>query len=200
MRLRITKPHPADYRDEAALLSDCRRGVRAAQRRLYEQHAAKMLVVCRRYLRDEYEAEDALLRAFAKVFQNLDRYAATGSFEGWIRRIVVNEALMQVRKQKLMYAHVEAEVLDRTPDENSVDTALEADDLLQLVQRLPTGYRTVFNLYAIEGYSHQEIAEQLDISPGTSKSQLSRARALLQSYLRQQEAIGKKKASYAGLE
>ena len=196
MKLRLSRA-PADYHDEATLLRDCRRQVRSAQRHLYERFAPQMLAVSQRYLRDDFEAEDALLRAFAKVFAHLDRFEGTGSLEGWVRRIVVNEALMTLRRGKLMYAHVETVQAEAAPGLQPADSSLEADDLLAMVQRLPTGYRTVFNLYAVEGYHHQEIAQQLGISVGTSKSQLSRARLLLQSYLRQNETIAKKNVSHA---
>ncbi|SDL53644.1 RNA polymerase sigma-70 factor, ECF subfamily [Catalinimonas alkaloidigena] len=196
MKLRFTRTD-RQYTHEKELVQDCQAGVRAAQRHLYEHYAPKMLVVCQRYLRDDYEAEDALVRGFTKVFQHLHQYEGNGSFEGWIRRIMVNEALMQLRKSRLMFVHTEVEALQYQPDYRTVDTSLEAEDLMNLVCQLPDGYRTVFNLYAIEGYSHKEIADQLGISESTSKSQLSRARVLLQEYLRKSDLYSKKKASHA---
>jgi RNA polymerase sigma-70 factor (ECF subfamily) len=129
------------------------------------------------------EAEDVLVVAFTKVFERIDQFKAEGSFEGWLRRIVVNESLTYLRRNKNMYLETEIEKVDKNTDFSQLENHLEADDLLRMVGELPTGYRMVFNLYAIDGYSHKEIAEQLAISENTSKSQLSRARALLQKKL-----------------
>ena len=126
-----------------------------------------------------------------KVFEKLEQYNGEGSFEGWIRRIMVNESLMYIRKHKNMSLEVEVEKAEMKPDYQSLESTLETDDLMRLITELPVGYRTVFNLYAIEGYSHKEIAEQLGINENTSKSQLSRARKYLQNRLAelQQEAL-----------
>lgn len=168
---------------EEQLIRQCQKADRKAQKMVYEKYAGKMLAVCKRYLRRQDEAEDALLQAFLKVFQKIDLYKSQGSFEGWIRRIVVNECLNMIRSQKMLFVDIEAPQLAQTLDYETLNTQLEAEDLMNLLEKLPAGYRTVFNLYAIEGYSHQEIAELLQISEGTSKSQLSRARQLLQKYL-----------------
>ncbi|GAB1445823.1 hypothetical protein MASR2M41_15510 [Flammeovirgaceae bacterium] len=129
------------------------------------------------------EAEDVLVVAFTKVFEKIDQYKAEGSFEGWLRRIIVNESLTYLRRNKNMYLETEIEKVDQSPNFSQLENNLEVDDLLKMVGELPTGYRMVFNLYAIDGYSHKEIAEQLEISESTSKSQLSRARVLLQRKL-----------------
>ena len=167
---------------EADLIAACVRGEHRAQRQLYDQLAGLMLTVCRRYLKRREDAEEALLLGFAKMFRALPSYRFAGSFEGWVRRIMVNEALMQLRQRETLTSSFEdfaqPENLATTPA--TADTQLQAEDLLALLATLPTGYRTVFNLYALEGYGHQEIAELLGISEGTSKSQLSKARALLQ--------------------
>ena len=167
---------------EADLIAACVRGEHRAQRQLYDQLAGLMLSVCRRYLKRREDAEEALLLGFAKMFRALPNYRFEGSFEGWVRRIMVNESLMQLRQRELMTVSfeefVQPEALAVTAA--TADTALQAEDLMNLLATLPTGYRTVFNLYALEGYGHQEIAELLGISEGTSKSQLSKARALLQ--------------------
>ncbi len=167
---------------ETDLIAACVRGEHRAQRQLYDQLAGLMLTVCRRYLKRREDAEEALLLGFAKVFRALPTFRFEGSFEGWVRRIMVNEALMQLRQHEMMTVSFEEflqpENLATTPA--TADTQLQADDLLALLAGLPAGYRTVFNLYALEGYGHQEIAELLGISEGTSKSQLSKARALLQ--------------------
>ncbi len=168
---------------ETELIEGCKRKDRAAQKALYEQMAGRMLSLCCRYVKDRMEAEDILVTSFAKVFDRIGQFKKKGSFEGWIRKIVVNESLSYLRKNKNMYLETELEAANREPDLSSADTKLEADDLLKLVSELPTGYRIVFNMYAIDGYSHKEIANQLGISENTSKSQLSRARGQLQNKL-----------------
>jgi RNA polymerase sigma-70 factor (ECF subfamily) len=167
---------------QADLIAACVRGEHRAQRQLYDQLAGLMLTVCRRYLKRREDAEEALLLGFAKMFRALPNYRFEGSFEGWVRRIMVNEALMQLRQHEKMLVSFEdfaqRENLATTPA--TADTQLQAEDLMELLASLPVGYRTVFNLYALEGYGHQEIAELLGITEGTSKSQLSKARAMLQ--------------------
>ncbi|MGE0587978.1 MAG: RNA polymerase sigma factor [Cyclobacteriaceae bacterium] len=172
---------------ESEWIEGCKRQDARAQRSLYEHFSAKMYALCCRYIPSKMEAEDVLVTAFTKLFERIDQYKGEGSFEGWIRRIVVNESLTYLRRNKNMYLETEIEVVDRTPDYAHLDTHLEAADLMRLVGDLPTGYRMVFNLYAIDGYSHKEIADQLGISENTSKSQLSRARALLQKKLIEME-------------
>jgi RNA polymerase sigma factor (sigma-70 family) len=171
---------------EEKLILGCQKQEAMAQRKVYEQFAPRMLGLCRRYLTDEMQAEDVMIGGFVKVFEKINGFKSEGSFEGWIRRIMINEALAFLRKQKSLGLTVAMEDLYEEPVFTAEDTGLEAEDLLKLVQQLPDGYRTVFNLFAIEGYSHQEIAEMLHISEGTSKSQLSRARNLLQQYLKMQ--------------
>ena len=152
-----------------------------AQTRLYEKFASKMLAVCNRYVGDKMEAEDVMIEGFMKIFDKIDQFTFQGSFEGWVRRIMINEALMYVRSKKMIAVDLEYAIEE--PNDAAFSTDLEAEDLLRLIEQLPEGYRMVFNLYAIEGYNHQEIGELLGISEGTSKSQLSRARAILQSKL-----------------
>lgn len=168
---------------EDKLLEACRRGDRKAQYELYEKYAPLMFSVCRRYVMQLQEAEDILVCGFTKVFQRLDQFKGQGSFEGWVRRIIVNEALTFIRRNKIMYLEVEIEKAGREPDFQKMSDQLEVEDLEKMIDRLPIGYKTVFNLYAIKGFSHKEIAEKLDISENTSKSQLSRARAHLQQLL-----------------
>lgn len=134
------------------------------------------------------EAEDVLVTAFTKILERINQYKGEGSFEGWIRRVVVNEALTYLRRNRSMYIETELEAADRDPDYQHINDHLEAEDLMNMIQELPAGYRMVFNLYAIDGYSHKEIAEQLNISENTSKSQLSRARIFLQKLLVEREA------------
>lgn len=187
MRLKIHRS------DEEVLIQKCRKSDRQAQKELYNKYSSKMFGICLRYVKDSAQAEDVTITAFVKIFKKIDQFKADGSFEGWIRRIVVNESLGYIRKNKSMYLEVDIEMADREPDYSSLNNQLEAEDLMTLVQELPTGYRTVFNLYAIEGYSHKEIADELGVSVNTSKSQLSRARALLQKQLLETEAVLNKK-------
>ncbi len=172
---------------EEKLLEGCQKGDRKAQRDLYDKYAPLMFSVCRRYISDSAEAEDVLVCGFTKVLSKIDQFKGDGSFEGWIRRIMVNEALSYIRKNKSMYLEVEIEKADREPDYRQIQDQLEVEDLQKMISRLPSGYRTVFNLYAIEGFSHKEIAEKLGVSENTSKSQLSRARTHLQKFLLQAE-------------
>jgi RNA polymerase sigma-70 factor (ECF subfamily) len=169
---------------EEKLIRACQKGDAIAQREIYNKYSRKMLGVCMRYVNSQFEAEDILISGFMRVFGKIEQYKHEGSFEGWLRRVMVNEALGYIRKNKSIYLEVEIEKADYQQDVHTeAATDLEAEDLLKLVQQLPQGYKTVFNLYAIEGYSHKEIADMLQISENTSKSQLSRARALLQQYL-----------------
>jgi RNA polymerase sigma-70 factor (ECF subfamily) len=153
-----------------------------AQSMLYERYSPKMLSICLRYMGDVMEAEDVMIEGFMRIFDKISQFNFKGSFEGWMRRIMVNEALMRLRGKKMI--NVELDEVRQESSGVSVESNINAEELLKLVNELPVGYRTVFNLFAIEGYSHAEIAEQLEISEGTSKSQLSRARALLQERLK----------------
>ncbi len=177
------------------LINGCLQRDSAAQKQLYDRFAPKMYSICYRYVRNSMEAEDILVTAFMKVFDKIEQFKSEGSFEGWIRRIVVNEALTQLRKNRTMYLETDIEQADREPDYDQLSDHLEAEDLLNMIQELPAGYRVVFNMYAIDGYSHKEIAEQLGISENTSKSQLSRARTYLQKLLVDQQWISNKKMS-----
>jgi RNA polymerase sigma-70 factor (ECF subfamily) len=139
------------------------------------------------------EAEDVLVTAFMKVFDKIAQFKSEGSFEGWIRRIVVNEALTHLRRNRSMYLETDLEQADREPDYSNLGDHLEAEDLLNMIREMPSGYRIVFNMYAIDGYSHKEIADHLGISENTSKSQLSRARTYLQKILAAQDSDLKSK-------
>jgi RNA polymerase sigma factor (sigma-70 family) len=146
-----------------------------------------MFRLCYRYVREQQEAEDILCKGFHKVFQHIAQFEDRGeaSLQKWITRIMVNEALMYLRKHKMEL--VSEDAANAIPAGTRTDSALEAEYLYNLIRALPLGYRTVFNLFCIEGYSHAEIAEQLGITEGTSKSQLSKARAMLQDMLNIQE-------------
>jgi RNA polymerase sigma-70 factor (ECF subfamily) len=175
--------------NEKELITGCLRRERSAQKHLYDFYSSRMYALCYRYVKDSMDAEDILVTAFTKILDRIDQYKGEGSFEGWIRRIMVNEALTFLRKNRSMYVETDLEAADREPDYESISDHLEAEELMDLIQELPTGYRIVFNLYAIDGYSHKEIAAQLGISENTSKSQLSRARVFLQKRLADQQSM-----------
>ncbi|WP_207429728.1 RNA polymerase sigma factor [Pedobacter sp. SYSU D00535] len=178
------------------LLEGCRRGERRAQELLYKMLASRMLGVCTRYAKDRYEAEDMLQIGFVKVFQKVKEFRGEGSFEGWIRRIMVNSAIEVYRKNQRMLDVVDINEVYDVQQVTFDMNGLETKDLLRLIQQLPAGYKLVFNLYAIEGYSHKEIADQLGITEGASKSQLSRARAVLKEKIMKLE--GSKYVDHVG--
>lgn len=168
---------------EDQLIKACIEKDGKAQRSIYEKYAPQMYPICLRYVQEVSAAEDVLITGFMKVFDKMNSYSGRGSLGAWIRRIMINESLGYLRKNKTMYLEVEIEVADREPNLQHVQDHLQAQDLMKMVSDLPMGYRTVFNLYAIEGYSHKEISKLLGISQNTSKSQLSRARSLLRQKL-----------------
>lgn len=177
--------------NEEQLVNKCLEKDTLAQKQLFEVYSRRMMGVCLRYSKDTDEAQDVLQMGFIKVFEKLEMYNHKGSLEGWIRKIIVNTALDNIRKNKKLMNNVEIEKVDyqlQNYNENAID-ALSAQDLLKVIQCMPTGFRTVFNLYVIEGYSHKEIADELNISVNTSKSQFSRARAYLQKILIKDEVI-----------
>lgn len=172
-----------DKGQESDLITACRRGDRHAQQRLYDLFSGRMYGVSIRYVKNSMLAEDVVVMAFTRVFDKIGQFKGAGSFEGWIRKITVNEALTVLRKNRTMALETSLAQADREPDYDRLHDHLEAEDLLKMIDELPPGYRVVFNMYAIDGYSHKEIAEQLGISENTSKSQLSRARSYLQKLL-----------------
>lgn len=175
---------------EEQLIADCKKGNSKAQKELYDQYASMLLGLCMRYIKNKMEAEDVMIAGFMKIFNNLSQFEAKGSFEGWMKRIMVNESLMYIRRNKAMYVEVDIDHAMKQPGYNWESSNLETEDLQKLIADLPTGYRTIFNLYAIEGFSHKEIGEMLEISESTSKSQLSRARVILQTkVLKLEESI-----------
>lgn len=168
------------------LLDACLRGDSDAQTALYHRHKAALFGVCLRYATDREEARDWLQDGFVKIFDDLHQYQPTGPLGGWMRRVMVNTALMHLRRRRLFFQDMEAAALSNLadePDEPIFDEDL-AKTLLQMVQRLPDGYRTVFNLHVLDGYTHPEIAGLLGITEGASKSQLSRAKAQLRAMLK----------------
>ena len=166
------------------LLEGCLQGDRRMQRELYNRFAPKMYGVCLRYATNAEEAEDVLQEGFIKVFKKISSFRSEGSFEGWIRRVFVNTAIEHYRKRLYLQPITERE--EDTVEGNylSVLDNLAERDIIKLVQQLSPGYRTVFNMYVVEGYSHKQIAEELGISEGTSKSQLSRAKQILQELVK----------------
>ena len=169
------------HQDEKVLIELAIANNRAAQQKLYTQFSPKMLSVCRQYIKDIHQAEDIMISAFMKVFTNLNKFQFNGSFEGWIRRIMVNESISFLRVQKnVKFIDDETFFEERF---NNIESQFSVDDIQFLIDNLPDGYRMVFNLYAIEGYKHQEIAVMLGINEGTSKSQLSHARKMLQNQI-----------------
>ncbi|NBV91593.1 MAG: RNA polymerase sigma factor [Flavobacteriia bacterium] len=168
--------------EEGLLVNECLKGNAKAQKALFDRFAPKMLAICFRYMKNQDDSEDVLQIGMVKVFAKLSDFKKEGPLEGWIRRIMVNSCLDQLRRNKKFITDMRMDYVSyRLEVKEEVLSQLAAEDLMQLIQKMPTGYRVVFNLFAIEGYSHQEIAETLQISESTSKTQYLRARA----YLRQ---------------
>jgi RNA polymerase sigma-70 factor (ECF subfamily) len=171
------------FMNENEIIKGCLKNDRASQKALYEQYYSKMLGVCLRYAKDRDNAKDILHEAFLKVFNNLKNFNGSGSFEGWIRRIMVNTSIDYLRKNKqnylivsTVYANEKASAATEEIEEDDLLLNIDKEDILKAVQDLTPAYRTVFNLYVIEEFTHKEIAEMLDISEGTSKSNLSKAK------------------------
>ena len=173
------------HKNETKLIQRAAKNNREAQHVLYELHAPKMLSVCRQYVKDAHFAEDVMVTAFVKVFKGLQSFEFKGSFEGWVRRIMVRESITYLRKKQFVV--YDDEVFEKQQPSYHSNTELDVEYVQQLIDALPEGYKMVFVLYAVEGYKHQEIAELLDITVGTSKSQLSKARKQLQENLKLQK-------------
>lgn len=168
---------------EEQIRQGCVKGDRKFQHLLYNMFSSKMFAVCLRYTNEYNAAQDLLQEGFVKVFKHIDKFRGEGSFEGWVRRIFVNTAIEHYRKQVNLYALHDGEKGNyEYYEENALET-LKHQDILKMIQKLSDGYRTVFNLYVIEGFSHKEIGDMMGISEGTSKSQLARARYLLQKMI-----------------
>lgn len=176
------------------IIKGCLAGNRRDQELLYRRHAAKLYAVCLQYSGNDEEARDILQEGFIKIFENLIYYKHEGSFEGWMRRIIVNTALEKFRSKHNLYRVDDIDMIpepDADPD-NEDYAGLEAVDLLDIIRELPPKYRMVFNLYAIEGYAHKEISLMMNITEGTSKSNLSRARDILQKKVSLYSGVVKK--------
>jgi RNA polymerase sigma-70 factor (ECF subfamily) len=178
------------------LIEDCKAGKRQAQSELYRQFAPKLYGVCLRYSRDSTEAEDTLHEGFINIFNKIGQFAHKGSFEGWMKRVMVNIALEKFRSRYKVLPVEDVSIYDSRSTAPDVYADLAAEQLLELIQELPPRYKMVFNLYAIDGYNHKEIAEQMGINEGTSKSNLSRARKILQDRIFELGLVDEEK-SYA---
>ncbi|MCG8327150.1 MAG: sigma-70 family RNA polymerase sigma factor [Chitinophagales bacterium] len=166
---------------ETQLIRDCKRGKKSSQYLLVQRYSGMLLSVCQRYTRDEAMAKDVLQESLIRIFQHIDRFdPSKGSFEGWMRRIAIRRSIQWVQRSCFQHELTPISMPDKAIEVPAVYIDLEVADILQLVNSLPTGFRTVFNLFVIEGYSHKEIADLLGISENTSRSQLVRARKALQ--------------------
>ncbi|MFN4007559.1 MAG: RNA polymerase sigma factor [Chitinophagaceae bacterium] len=170
---------------EHELIQGCIRQEAKYQRMLFQQYANTFMAVCQRYANSADEAEDMLQEGFIRIFRFIHQFKFEGSFEGWMRRIMVNTALKQLQKKKINFTEIKDHHADTTQQslEPYAYSHLGANQIMELINNLPTGYRTVFNLVVIEGYSHEEVAEMLSIQPGTSRSQLVKAKKMLQNQI-----------------
>ena len=178
------------------IIQGCKAGKSRSQEMLYSMFAGKMLGICARYATDRFEAEDMMQVAFVRMFEKIQDFRGEGSFEGWLKRIMVTTSIGFYRKKLRMLPVVASdEFEDNVKGWDMADSRLNAQELLNLIQKLSPGYRIVFNMYAIEGYSHKEIAKELAISEGTSKSQLARARGILKEQVLQMEGISNERST-----
>ena len=176
---------------EEELIRGCIREEATCQKELFNRYASRMLGVCNRYARNSADAEDIMQDAFIKIFDKIHQFKFEGSFEGWIRRIMVNTALKKYSLRRYDKEVVGYEIKDRDESgtEPSAYAHLTQKEILELINNLPDGYRLIFNLYVIEGFQHEEIAEMLHIQPGTSRSQLVKARTMLQKQILQLQKV-----------
>lgn len=176
------------------IIKQCLRGNRLAQKELYNTYSPKLMGVARRYMKNTHDAEDVLANAFFKIFSYLKDFTGQGSLEGWMKRIVVNEALMVLRKKTSFHLSIEDDYVEPAT-QPSILYDLQYADIIKLVDELPTGYRTIFNMYAIEGYKHREIGEILGISINTAKSQYLHAKKRLAAMIKKKMIINKPQSS-----
>ena len=174
---------------EHELIKGCVNDNPSCQRMLFDQYAGKFMSVCLRYAKDNMEAEDMLQEGFVRIFKHMNQFKFEGSFEGWMRRIVVNVALKQLQKKRLHISEIKDDINNDHQLPSYAYSSMGTDELLKLISQLPDGYRMVFNLNVIEGYTHEEIAGMLGIQASTSRSQLVKARKMLQSQILQLEKI-----------
>lgn len=172
------------------LIKECKKGSVTAQKYLFDRFAKQMFIVCRRYMKNDETAEEQLMNGFLKFFQTIERfeYLNEASTVAWIKKLMVNECLMELRKNS-SFLKVATDELPEVAEDEAALHQLSAAEIFKLITQLPPGYRTVFNLFEAEGYTHKEIAAMLGISEGTSKSQLSKAKQMLQQLLHQQNSF-----------
>lgn len=166
------------HKEEKDLIELAIESNRHAQQQIYSKYAAKMLSICRQYIKDVHQAEDIMITAFMKVLANLKKFEHKGSFEGWIRRIMINECISFIRVHKKVKFIEDENFFEER--HNNIESQFSVEDIQFLIDSLPYGYKMIFNLYVIDGFKHHEIANMLNINEGTSKSQLSHARKMLQ--------------------
>lgn len=188
MQLFGQKSHLINRESLEQLIENCKNGDRRAQKAIYDSLAPRMSAVCLRYMGQKESAEDVLQDGFVTLFSKLDSFSGEGSFEGWARKIFVNTALMSLRKNDILKQTEDVDsAWDICSSEPTAIQNISHEELLNMIAELPDGFRTVFNMYVIEGYSHKEIADELQISEATSRSQLLRARALLQQKIKNRQ-------------
>jgi RNA polymerase sigma factor (sigma-70 family) len=175
---------------EKDIIEGCKKGKHKSFESLYQKYAGRLLSIAMRYSFTTFEAEDILQESFIRIFNSIHTFEHKGSFEGWLKRIVVTTAINHYHKDKLKQSQTDHTISDDEADDVvDIISKISADELLEIIQTIPAGYRMVFNMYVIEGYTHREIAELLSISEGTSKSQLAKGRALLKNKLLQKGII-----------
>ena len=181
---------------EKQIIKDCRHGVKSSQYELVKRYSGMLMTVCRRYASDEDMAKDMLQETFIRIFKYIHNYKPSGSFEAWMRKIAVNAALQWLNKKFIKQERGNIEELNTSAIQPDIYSQFNMEELINLIQQLPEGYRAVFNLNIIEGYNHKEIGERLGISESTSRSQLARARRMLQEQIKKEFAAKKKVSQY----
>jgi RNA polymerase sigma factor (sigma-70 family) len=182
---------------EEAILQGCLKNSAKAQKSLYEKYSGKMLAVCYRYAHNREDAEDMLQEGFIKVFSQIHTFKSQGAFEGWIRRIIIHTCINNLKKNKKFKESVDLIHANSLQiREDIIPSILQAKQVVECIRLLPIGYRTVLNLYAIEGFSHKEISGMLDIEESTSRSQYTRAKAMLEDILIKKNILQKPKQIY----
>lgn len=172
------------------IIKQCKKGKPLAQKELYNLFAGKLYYICLRYVKDEMAAQDILHDSFIIIYEKINTYKGNGSFEGWLKRITINKALEHIRKTKPTYEINDAINELQVEEDKCNENIVNMDNIIRTMNKLPKGCRVIFNLYFFEEYSHQQIAEELEISVGTSKSQLSRAKQLLKDVLKTKSNYG----------
>ena len=173
---------------ELELIRGCVKNDRVSQKKLFDTYAGKFMAIAKRYMKEDMSAEDVLMEGFCKIYNNIKSFKGEGSFEGWMRRIIVNTAINKIRKDNRDLLVYQEELVDKGGVEMMYIESMSAKDMMNMIEKMPLGYRTVFNMFAIDGFSHKEIANELNIDEGTSRSQLSKARKFLQERLKENES------------